>query len=191
MANTPYSSDNRNFSDSAHLVARKTIYPRLFSTTENNLAYEKQEDILSNRGGALDADLSIDRVVKVAVNGFRIPFTFTFQERFRKPQYANNQDITLTEWNTQSNLPSELYKISANFFLYGYFDSNLSVFSDAIVVNVPSMMLAITNGQLSFTRNVNRRSNQPFLCITFNALHKAHLVDYHMRVDDLIGSIPF
>lgn len=120
-----------------------------------------------------------------------MPFTFTFQERFRKMQYINNQDITLTEWNTASNTPSELYKISANYFLYGYFDPHYKTFGDAIVINVPSMMLGIVSHRLNFIRNVNRRSNQPFLCITFNDLHEANIVDYHMKIDDVMGEIPF
>jgi hypothetical protein len=57
----------------------------------------------------------------VTTHGLRAPLGFTIQERFRRPRYAEFQDLTLTEWNGNSNLPSELYKIRAGMFLYGYY----------------------------------------------------------------------
>lgn len=181
MASTPFSNDMKAFSDEAHMAARKLIYPKLFSTLETNITYAKQEDIMTDRGGALDADLSIDRVVKVSVSGLRMPLVFTFQERFRSPYYAGWQDITLTEWNPASNTPSELYKISANFFLYGYYNKVSKTFIDAINVNVPNMMLSIVTKQLDFKRDTNKRTAQPFLCVKFDALHKANVVNYRMK----------
>jgi hypothetical protein len=181
MPATPFSNANKEFSDKAHLAARRLIYPQMFKALPQNISYETQEEITSERGGALDGDMSIDRVVKVTVSGFRAPFTFTVQERFRKPENAKWQDITITEWNTRSNTPSELYKISANFFLYGYYDDLRMSFVDALIINVPSMMYSIATGAFRPDRRNNPRSDQPFLCLKFDDLHRAGLVMYRMQ----------
>jgi hypothetical protein len=181
MANTPFSEGNKDFSDRAHALARKVIYPTLFNAQPERLAYEEQEAITTARGALLDADMSIDRVVRVTVAGFRQPLVFTVQERFRQPKYVWNRDITLTEWNEQSNQPSEFYKISANLFLYAYYDDVKQQFLDAICVNVPAMMLAFAKQSLDFERAKNPRTNQPFIGVKFDALHEQRLVVYRMK----------
>lgn len=178
---TPFSQGNKAFSDKAHLAARRLIYPALFKTDQSKLAYEDQEAITTARGGALDGDMSIDRIVKVTVNSFRHPMTFTFQERFRKPDNAWRQDITITEWNNATNLPSEFYKISANMFLYAYYNEQQNSFADAICVNVPAMMLGFALGTLKHDRSQNPRSNQPFVTVRFSELYEQRLVVYHMK----------
>lgn len=181
MAVTPFSNDNKKFSDDAHIAARKLIYPRLFKTDATLITYEDQDAIETARGGALDGDMSIDRVVKVTVSGLRAPLTFTFQERFRRPEHTWRQDITLTEWNTNSNLPSEFYKISANYFLYGYYDDKTNLFSDAICVNVAGLLTSIVQQSLTYERKANERTNQPFLTFRFDDLHKAGIVTYRQK----------
>lgn len=181
MQATPFSSDNKAHSDAAHLAARLQIYPALFKTDAANIDYEDQGAIETPRWGALDGDMSIDRIVKVSVKGLRQPLIFTVQERFRRPDSAWRQDITVTEWNPRSNLPSELYKISANFFLYGYFDKDKDRFVDAICVNVPDLLLSIVSQSVKYDRKTNPRTQQPFLCFKFADLHEASMVIYRMR----------
>lgn len=182
MASTPYSKDNKAFSDEAHMAARTLIYPHLFQAEAANITYEQQGEITTPRWGALDGDMSIDRIIKVSVNRLRHPVTFTVQERFRNTWYSHKQDITITEWNNNSNLPSELYKIQANLFLYAYY--GMGVFVDAICVNVTDLLMAITRQTVDFSDHPNTRTNQMFIGLKFDALHKAGLVVYRQKVVD-------
>lgn len=188
MSYTPYSTDNKKFSDEAHMAARTLIYPRLFKMDASNITYEQQGEITTERWGALDGDMSIDRIVKVTVAGLRQPLTFTVQERFRKPDAAKWQDITITEWNNNTNLPSELYKIQANLFLYAYY-GGAGAFTDAICVGVTDLLMAITQKSVDFEDRKNPRSNQTFLAFKFDALHKAGLVVYRQNVVDFVQPI--
>lgn len=181
---TPYSIDNKAFSDKAHLAARQQVYPHIFKVGNGKIAYEEQGDISTPRWGVLDGELGIDRLVKVTVGGLRMPLTFTVQERFRNTGYKHKQDITVTEWNRTTNLPSELYKIAADLFLYGYFDANGNRFADAICINVPSLKQSIVNKLVHYSTEYNKRSNQDFLCFKFNDLHSAGLVIY--RHDSIV-----
>jgi hypothetical protein len=184
MASTPYSKNNKAFSDEAHIAARTLIYPRLFKTDAANITYEQQGEITTARWGALDGDMSIDRIVKVKVDDKRLrqSITFTVQERFRDPGSAWRQDVTITAWNNNSNLPSELYKIQANLFLYAYYGAG--AFTDAICVNVTDLLMAIAQKAIDFDDRNNPRSNQTFFAFKFDALHKAGLVVYRQKVVD-------
>lgn len=182
MASTPYSKNNKAFSDEAHMAARTLIYPRLFKTDATNITYEQQGEITTERWGALDGDMSIDRIVKVTVGRLRQPLTFTVQERFRNTWYSHKEDITITEWNNNSNRPSELYKIQANLFLYAYY--GMGTFVDSICVNVTDLLMALVQKTIEFGVRPNTRSNQTFLTLGFDALHKAGLVVYRQKVVD-------
>lgn len=172
---TPYSIDNANFSQSAHMAARQCIYPAIFPNADT-LTFEDTLLEMSDRARLLDGEMAIDRIVKVSVSSLHMPLTFTFQERFRKPQYANYRDITITEWNNKTNRPSELYKIEADYFLYGYFNPTNTNFVDWIVVNVPALKMAIANDGIRYSWNENPRSLQRFACFSFSGLADARLI---------------
>lgn len=179
MSATPFSPKNKEDSDRAHLHAREVIYPDFFHTEAGNITYDEQRDIAHPEWGRLDGQMAIDRLIKVTVAGYRAPITFTIQERYRNTDWAHKQDITITEWNTLSNLPSELYKLQANFFMYGYFDwGGTNQFVDAICINIPGLLRGIVSKALRPFRKVNRRTQQPFLCITFDQLYEAGLVEW-------------
>lgn len=182
MSGTPLSRENKDFTDAAHLAAREIIYPALFETDSWNIDYEVQEDIESARGGVLDGELAIDRVLSVSVPDLavplRAPLRITVQERFRRPQFQKWQDVTVTEWNLNTNLPSELYKLQAGLFVYGYYDKEKNAFLDVICVNVSSLLLAIAQRRITGTLQPNHRSNQVFRCFTFESLYKAGLVEW-------------
>lgn len=181
---TPYDPKNADFSNKAHLLARKVLYPKIFKVPLKNLLFEDTLLEHGKRGEVLDGEMAIDRIVKVTAfsENLRQPLTFTVQERFRKPQFTKWQDITFTEWNHQSNLPSELYKLTANIFLYGYFDDGSSgkspYFTDAIAIDVPITLMGICANELNYEFELNPRSNQSFITIKFSDLWRYGVVLY-------------
>ncbi len=168
-------------SETAHIAAQRLIYPALFGVPQSALSFEAIHKPDSEHSRILDAEMGVDRVVHVAVDGLRSPLKFTVQERFRSPRYAPNQDITLTEWYTNSagGKPAELYKINAGLFVYGYFDGQKDAFLDAIAVDTVAMLRAIAQGSLRYVSRENDR-RQTFLAIKFGELERCGVVTWRM-----------
>lgn len=192
MTATLFERRNADYSQKIHILARKSIYPKLFGVPENALRYEENTLVgQSEMGDMLDGEMGIDRIVNVsAVKGdLKAPLSFTVQERFRRPEYASFRDITITEWNHASNLPSELYKIRAGIYLYGYADSenNPRFIREYIAVDTLALLMAIANGAIEYEERFNKK-RQSFLCITFQNLYAnpdLHLVKFHRLNRDL------
>lgn len=179
---TPYSTINANFSNRAHEYARDKIYPALFGVDRGQLVFDA-DTLLSDsaRGRVLDGQMAVDRIVRVTVNRLRQPLVFTIQERFRRPKWADRRDITITEWNHATNQPSELYKLEANLFVYGYFNEQAPAFIEVVAVNTAALLQAIASSAVPYTVERNKRSNQSFLALTFNDLVAHGLLAYHYK----------
>jgi hypothetical protein len=173
---TPYSSSNQAFSDAAHQAAQSLIYPCVFKTGQPNLAFESTSLSTSPKNAILDGEMATDRIVKVTVKTLCHPLQFTVQERFRKPQYASFQDITITEWNCATNLPSELYKLNSGMFVYGYFDQNTNVFVDWVAFNTVGLLYQFATAGAVFRIQSNPRSNQDFYTVSFAFLQSTGLI---------------
>lgn len=178
---TPYSPQNQSFSDAAHEAAQSRVYPALLDCDRSLLSFESSSVGDGGEKAILDGQMAVDRIVSVTVSGLRGPIEHMIQERFRRPEYARFRDITITEWNHASNQKSELYKLKAGVFLYGYFHENEGSFGEVIAVNTSALLMAIGRGSVRYTKEVNRRSLQSFLCLKFDALHDAGLVAWHMK----------
>jgi len=174
---TVYEQANASFSNRAHMAARTMLYPRIFRTPVERMAFEDTLLAMSERAQILDGEMGVDRIVRVKIHNLPAPLVFTVQERFRRPEFAKYQDLTVTEWNHASNLPSELYKINAGLFLYGYFDERITVFVDAIAIGVTDMLLAIATRRLRYDRRWNKK-RQTFLTLRFDDMEKAGIVRY-------------
>ena len=179
MARTLYEQDNADFSNRAHMRARDVLYPRIFNVRRERLQFEDTLLAQSERAAILDGEMGVDRIVRVTVHNLPAPLVFTVQERFRRPEFAKYQDLTVTEWNHASNLPSELYKINAGLFLYGYFDERISVFVDAIAIGVTDMLLAIATRRLRYDRRWNKK-RQTFLTLRFDDMERAGIVRFRL-----------
>lgn len=179
MASTAYSNTNATFSEQAHRIAQVELYPLLFGTSR--LSFESTLLATSERNRILDGEMAVDRIVKVTVKKLHAPLSFTIQERFRKTKFAKYKDLTITEFNHSSRLPSELYKMTCGLFLYGYFDERLNTFTEAIAVSVPGLLLKISNEQIEYTVGRNPRSDQTFLCFSFAALEEAGVVQFYFK----------
>jgi hypothetical protein len=170
VSKTPYSAENQQFSDAAHLSAQKLLYPAIFGVECEQLTFETLSVGGDDKGALLDGSMGIDRIVRVKVPNLREYLSFTVQERFRKPCYARYRDITVTEWNHNSNLPSELYKLNAEIFLYGYYESTRHEFIEAIAINTTTFKEQIIGGKVPYRVERNPRSNQTFYCFRFDDL---------------------
>ncbi len=168
LSYTPYSPERQRFSDKAHERAQTAIYPALFGARREQLIFEIEDEAEAQRQ---DYEEAIDRSVKVQVALLHECLTFTVQERFRNIEYARYRDVTITEWNHNSNLPSELYKIRAMLFLYAYYDDKTDRFTEAIAFHVSPLLTQISRGDIVFTRGRNPK-NQSFICVKFEELRK-------------------
>jgi hypothetical protein len=180
MASTVYETQNAEFSNAAHLAAQTLLYPAIFKTDASKLKFESTLLEDSARGAILDGEMGVDRMVHVEVEKLHQPLVFTVQERFRRPEWLTWQDLTVTEWNNASSLPSELYKINAGLFLYAYYDETAKAFCDAICINTTGLMQCIATGGITYTKRRNKKQ-QDFLAFKFDALHKAGLVTYRLK----------
>lgn len=172
---TPFSLECKRFTDIASDYAVNNIYPKFFDTDKSLLSFEDctQDDSINK---IMDSEFSIDKIVRVSVlnKSLKYPIGFTFQERFREMKYRNFMDVTLTEFSHVSNLPSELYKIKAFYFLYGYYDIENNE-CDYIIFKVCDLLKGIVSNTLNFTVNRNTRSNQDFVCIKFKDIRNARI----------------
>jgi len=88
-------------------------------------------------------------------------------------------DITITEWNYASDLPSELYKINAGYFIYAYYDKPTGTFFRPVMVNVSDLLLAIVNRKIRYGEPTKNEKDQSFLPFQYDELKKLNLVRFY------------
>ncbi|SRR5258708_2361046 len=172
---TPFTPENFDFSSKGHIRAQTDIYPGLFGARRNQLDFEVLD---INEAQQLDFEEAIDRTVRVQVATLRGRLSFTVQERFRRLDASKYRDVTVTEWNHNSNLPSELYKIRAMLFLYGYYDETEDRFTEAIAFHVSPLLTKISRGEINFSRGRNPK-NQSFICVRFDELRNSGITAFY------------
>jgi len=177
LSYTRYDKDRQAFSDKGHVKAQTMVYPELFSVRPEQLDFTVIDEEEQKKQ---DYTYGIDRTVKVEVARLKDKLSFTAQERFRHPKFIDYQDVTITEWNNNSNLPSELYKIHADLFVYGYYDPVTDNLIEAIVFHVSPFKMMLAQGKINYFRGCNQK-NQSFITVKFDALKKSGLVVFHRR----------
>lgn len=185
MPMTPYSSDNQRFSNEAHKQARIDIYPLLFGVPAERLSYMERPDAQER-----DFHQAIDRDIEITVPGLSGKLCVSVQERFRQPKYAHHQDATITEFNCDSGLLGELYKIRAELMLYGYYDPLMARFIEAIAFWVAPLKFNIVGSNIQQQLGHNWRSNQDFLCFKFDELEELPGVVVFRKKWDISPSSP-
>lgn len=187
MAKTRYQQENQDFSNEAHEAAKRIIYPEIFGDFEcidTTLDGNKNFSWLDTRYG-------IDKVIKVVPksndlvgkqHGATVPFTV--QERFRRCVPERNRrvsplaylDATITEFNEASGAPSELYKIQADYIVYGYYSKFFNDFILAIVINTSNYKMWVSKQEsLAIQKNTK---GQTFLPHKVEGLINDKLVEY-------------
>lgn len=151
---TTFSQARMDDSKLAHLAAQQQFYPLLFPKRAL-----KFEDVTKT---VQDLEYAIDVQVAVDLPQLRAPLRFSVQERWRLDLDARFYgDVTVTEWNLDSNLPSELHKLAAQLFVYGFYDKDNDHIAAAVAIEVPRMLRALAIGKLKYTQR--RRGDQSFL----------------------------
>lgn len=175
--NTPHKQEQHDFSSRAHLVARRDLYPKLFGVDAEQIHYAVMDVSRGEWYTLLDGNLGIDVIVKVHY-GLNAPLRFSIQERFRGPDYARYDDITITSWNNMSNRPSELYKMVAQYFVYGVMDDALNPtrFLRAMVVNVADLVRMRGLGMIANNNGNRNDRGQDFEAYSLGQIRR-HKVD--------------
>jgi len=183
------------------MAARRLLYPLIFQVPEQALKYESMTRWANERQRIFDGEMAIDRLVKVSAPRLAEPLTFTIQERFRN-RYGTDwhgdivdytkkyTDVTITEWNHASNLPSELFKIRAGYFIYAYYDPAIDTFFKPIMVNVPKLLLTIVHDEIPWDRDYNPKQ-QSFLGFPYDELKSLGLDDFYKDEVSLSDYTPF
>jgi hypothetical protein len=175
---TKFNRDNKDFSDFAHEAAQSQIYPYLFEgDSEINITSVAMNNDAESK--KLDLQYGIDVIVEINVPKLNSTIPVYVQERFRRPKWRDEQDITITRHNHASGEPSELSKIAAQQFIYGYYEPTLDEIQEAICVNVPILLRKIADGKLLCGEQQNPKE-QDFLTIGFEELHEEGATVFHI-----------
>jgi hypothetical protein len=164
-----YSPERAAASQRAHRTAQAQFYPALFQGRP--LAFEDCTDT------AADLRYAIDVQVAVTLPQLRAPLRFTVQERWRLDLTAMAyRDVTVTEWNLDTDRPSELHKLGAHLFVYGFYDATRDRIVQAAAVNVPRMVRGYALGKLAGA--TGSRGDQTFKCFALGDLTAIGAVEY-------------
>lgn len=181
MSKTRYDPERAKFSEKAHMAARSFIYPIMFKGA--TITYHSPDKLKTEEDKILDLMMGIDKYIEVKIDKLKSSIPFTIQERFRAPEFAHKRDLTITEWNHNSNQKSELYKLYAHIFVYGYYDSTENKFLEIIAVDIPHLMYKIVTKKIKYTRVACTPKNQSFIHIPFDRLMKKNMVLFHKSFD--------
>ena len=174
---TIFETEKAEWSNKAHFSAQDTLYPLLFNCRKEDLTFESTTiSDGGERNRLLDGSLGIDRIAKIEC-GLNSTINYTIQERFREKKFSNYRDVTITEWNHSTNMPSELYKIAALLFLYAYWDEK-SGFGEAVLLDTFKVLELVRTKQVKIKSQLNRK-NQSFICVSFDELKKHNGVVLH------------
>jgi hypothetical protein len=168
---TEFSEANWKFTKDAHMAAREQVYPKLWPEAT-------RLQFVDTTKATEDLKYAVDCIAAVSVRGFRAPLKFFIQERFREPDHVRWEDVTVTEWNTKSDLPSELHKIAAHYLVYGYYDRRSNTIVESIVVNVAQMLNGIASGVIKWTREERASKDQDFIGVSWESLLNNSAITY-------------
>ncbi len=177
---TPYSKENAKFSLLGHNNAIENVYPYFFNQytekfiCEDTTTFNNPGDL---RSKIYDGEMARDCVFLIKKDSFLSPIQISFQERFRRIKYLNYQDLTITEHNNITNIPSELHKLSCDFMLYGYYNDINNIIEQCVIIDIPRFKLKLINGELiGWNRNYNTRTEQKFITVKFDILKENDLI---------------
>lgn len=183
---TPYDEENGDFTKLAHKKARQVLYPKALDRLYRNESYEIEYH--GDSSGDAPVDLDGEHGIDVTISfdtEFRPDIPVFVQERFRRPNYQQWQDIVLTEWNLKSGTPSELGKIKADHFVYGYYDENKDEILEALIVEVVDLKRALVEGAIKCDTGRTNPKDQRMVGVKFAELQRYDVRYLHYRDGDL------
>lgn len=199
-AMTAFEPRNAAFSLKAHVAAREGLYAPALGVDPSLIGYTATRLHDGNPvHDVLDGELAVDgRLHLYTCEGLELPLTLTVQERYlRAEHYATHPYVTVTRWNRRTRgqtrnevtdqefegSPSELFKLGAQLFASGWYDEERGAFVDALLIDAPRMLLAISSGKLEYDTKQNAKG-QTFVRLSLSSLHRAGCVLWHLRAED-------
>lgn len=176
-----------DFTKDGHEAAERDLYPKVFETLYGPDRMKHIDWDVEYHPGEYDDDLhdldakhGIDATVFVECD-FRTPLPVYLQERWRDPDYQTFQDITITEWNKASGTPSELGKIKADHFAYGYYNQDNDEILEAVIVDVAGIKNALISGDVEYDDSYENHRRQTMVAISFEELARSNIQYLHYR----------
>lgn len=162
------------FTKRAHTAAEGQFYEPMFPG--RRIVFE------DTVGTVRDLEYAIDCQLAVTVPDLRAPIRFSVQERWREPAAMRYGDVTITEWNSASGQPSELHKLGAHLFVYGFYDEHTDQILLGVAVDIPVLLRELALGRLQYRRQ--SRLDQTFLGFDVKQLrqHGAVIFERDRRV---------
>ena len=180
-----FSNQQTKFTNTAHDTIMKIgfydkILPRnninVHSTNVIHKGYDEESRIL-------DIKYGVD--YRIIIHNPRLgDIPITIQERFRDIKYYDNQDLTI-RLETKNGKPSELSKINADLFIYGYYNINNNKFKEIIVIDMVRVKLGLARETLQFTIKKNKGRDSKFIIIKFEDLTNIKAILYTYKNDKL------
>lgn len=163
MAVTPFDKNNYSFSLRVHKqFAVSVIYPLMFPGCDIDPQHQD--------GNKADLEDKVDVILKVTRPDQKSHMEFKVQERWRKPEYQDWQDITLTAWNNASGKAVEFYQGKFDFLLYGYFDEATWEFKDVILIDFSALRYKYLTGEIKAKPIRVNEKDQSFIPFGFRDL---------------------
>lgn len=183
---TRYDSDRAQWSQRAHLTARRVLYPALFACEEADMEFRECDAAPAGTPERLmDTALGIDKVVLVRDPLFRLPIRSTVQERFQTPTNARRRNITITEFNEATGQPSELYKMVAQWFVGAFMTDDALTMTEGVAVSVADLRRAMRARHLAFDLEKRNDKGQPFVRIEFDDLIKLGIAQVYVKNNEV------
>lgn len=184
---TRYDIDRADFSGRVHMTARRVLYPAFFGVPAEMLEYvECDAAPMQSFERALDTRLGIDKIVRVCDPQFRLPIPHAIQERFQRPVNARRRNITITEFNESTGLPSEMYKMVAQWFVGAFASEDAQVLTEGVIVSVPDLRRAMRAGRIRWDCEKFNDKGQPFIRLTFDDLLDSGVAQLHIVNNEIV-----
>ena len=180
MASTPMKEEDILRAELGHKKACKSFYPLIFPDAKKihyTDMFLRKDDV---RSQIYDGELCIDYILEIEGPTGRLPVPIYVQERFRNPKkFGRYRDLTACEWHRNSDTKGEVYKIAADFYLYGYYDIEADIITEAVWVNVAELKTLWLEGTLSLDKtDYNKGRKEDFCSFPFETLDELGALYY-------------
>jgi len=126
-----------------------------------------------------DLEKDEDRAARIFKPDLDVPVEISFQEKYRRDKWAEKRELTLAYYNATQDESLYLEKSEADFFVYGYYDSDEDTLLETVVVDMARLRFAMAADSLPYEKQAHGSKGHHFVCIPFDALEEEGLIEYH------------
>jgi hypothetical protein len=87
----------------------------------------------------------------------------------------------VTEWNLRTNQPSELHKLAAQLFVYGFYDESQDKIVDGYAIDICRMQHCNARGELKYERRRRGNGDQSFIAIELDHLDEIQALMFDLN----------